>query len=352
MSDTVRGTISIGELAQKLGGELLGPGDIEISGVNALDAAQPGEITFIHDRTYARRWAECHASAAVISRRALPAVSHEETERALIVVDDAELASVELLHRFMPPPPRPDLGVHPTAWIHPDAEFGADVRIGPHVSVDAGATVGERTVLHGGVRIYGHVSIGADCEIHSGCVIRERCVIGSRVLLHPNVSIGGDGFGYRPAPDGRGLIKMPHIGLVRVEDDVEIGAGSCVDRAKFTETVIGAGTKIDNQVQIAHNCRIGRMCVIAGQAGLAGSVTVGDGVQIGAQVGISEHVRIGDAVRIGAKSGVMRDIEPGLSVLGIPAEPARIALRQAAAIRKLPGLLNEISRLDRGGEAR
>ncbi len=351
MRGAVRDTISIGELAHQLGGELFGPGELEISGVNALDAARPGEITFIHDRTYAGRWAECRASAAVISRRALSAAHHDETERALIVVEDAELASIELLRRFMPPPPRPELGVHPTAWVHPEAEIGADVRIGPHVSVDAGATVGARTVLHGGVRIYGRASIGADGEIHAGTVIRERCVIGSRVLFHQNVSIGGDGFGYRPAPDGRGLIKMPHLGLVRIEDDVEIGAGSCVDRAKFNETVIGAGTKIDNLVQIAHNCRIGRMCVIAGQTGLAGSVVVGDGVQIGGQVAIAEHVRIGDGARIGARSGVMRDIEPGESVLGLPAEPVRVTLRQAAALRKLPGLLHEISRRGRGSDA-
>jgi UDP-3-O-[3-hydroxymyristoyl] glucosamine N-acyltransferase len=176
-------------------------------------------------------------------------------------------------------------------------------------------------------------------------VVRERCRLGRRLLLHPNVTIGADGFGYEPAPDGSGLVKVPHIGTVIIEDDVEIGAGSCVDRAKFGATVIGAGTKIDNLVQIAHNCRIGRNCVIAALSGLSGSVTVGDGARIAGAVGIVDHVSIGSGATIGAGAGVMKDVPPGETQLGGPAVEIRQALRQMAAIRKLPDWMQQASRL-------
>jgi len=169
-------------------------------------------------------------------------------------------------------------------------------------------------------------------------------VIGRGVILHQNVSIGADGFGYRPDPTGRGLLKVPHIGNVILEDGVEIGSNSCVDRAKFGSTIVGAGTKIDNICQIAHNCRIGRCCVIAGCAGISGSVTIGDGVQMGGMVGIIDHINIGSGARLGAMCFVMRDIPAGQSVLGYPADDGQTVLRQWASVRKLPGLLRPLSR--------
>jgi UDP-3-O-[3-hydroxymyristoyl] glucosamine N-acyltransferase len=165
------------------------------------------------------------------------------------------------------------------------------------------------------------------------------------VILHSNVSIGADGFGYEPSPDGAGLVKVPHLGTVSLEDDVEIGAGSCVDRGKFGATVVGRGTKIDNLVQIAHNCRIGRGCVIAGQSGFSGSVTVGDGVTIAGGVGVADHVTIGSGATIGARSGLMKDVPAGETHVGYPAYEAGIALRQAAALRKLPDWMQNASRL-------
>jgi UDP-3-O-[3-hydroxymyristoyl] glucosamine N-acyltransferase len=197
-------------------------------------------------------------------------------------------------------------------------------------------------VLHAGVRLSAGVTLGADCVVHSNTVIRHDCTLGQRVILHQNVSVGADGFGYRPAPDGRGLVKVPHIGSVRIEDDVEIGAGTCIDRGKFGATVIGTGTKIDNLVQIGHNCRIGRCCIIVSGCGLAGSVVLEDGVILGGQVGIADGVRVGAGVQVGAKSGLMKDIPPGEKWLGVPADQASATLRQWAAIRKLPGLLGGI----------
>lgn len=346
MSDEQR-TFSAASLCERLGGRLVGQGAVVVTGVNALEDAAEGDITFIADKPHARKWGRSNAIAAVVTEGIDPA-GHDPQRRAIIYVPDAELAMVTVLELFQPPQTLPDIGVHPTAWVHERARIGKGVRIGPHVSVDRDSVIGEGVVLHPGVRIYADVSIGAGSVLHANCVVRQGCRIGRAVTLHQNVSIGADGFGYRPAPDGRGLVKVPQIGTVILEDAVEIGANSCVDRAKFGSTVIGAGTKIDNLVQIGHNCRIGRACVIAGLSGIAGSTTIGDGVVIGGAVGIGDHLRIGDGARIGAKSGVTKDIPPGETWLGYPADPAREKLRQWATIRKLPGLVQRISRRSKG----
>ncbi len=334
-------------IAALVGGRVLPEeaGTVRIEGVESLNGAGPHQLTFITSPAHARSWRASKAGAALVSQPALDAVAADD--RPLIVVSDAEQALVAVLEAFAPPPPLPEPGIHATAAIHPEARIGDEPRIGPYVSVARGAVLGDRVALHAGVHVYQDAVIGNDCTIHSNTVIRERSVLGNRVLIHQNVSIGADGFGYRPAADGTRLLKMPHLGNVILEDDVEIGAGTCVDRGKFSATVVGAGTKIDNLVQIAHNCIIGRNCVIAGMAGLAGSVQVGDWVQIGAQVGVSEGLTIGSGARVGGKSGVMADIPPGETVFGMPAAPRQIALRQAAAIRKLPELLKRLKWPDR-----
>ena len=330
------------ELAERVGGELIGRSDLGIEGVDALQDASDRQITFIADKAHAHQWAGARAAAAVISR-GIDAHGHDPLTRALIVVPNASLAVIELLRMFAPPPLPPDAGVHPTAWVHDDASIGRDVRIGPHVSIDRGASIGDRVVLYGGVRMYAQSSVGDDSILHGNTVVRERCRLGRRVITHQNISIGADGFGYEPAPDGSGILRVPQIGDVEIGDDVEIGASTCIDRAKFGSTVIGAGTKIDNLVQIGHNCNIGRSCVIAGLTGLAGSVTIGDGVTIAGAVGVADHVTIGSGATVGAFSGVMRDVPPGQTCLGRPATEVRTALRQEAALRRLPELMREVS---------
>ena len=185
-------------------------------------------------------------------------------------------------------------------------------------------------------------SIGSRTVIWSGTIIRERCRIGNSCIIHPNVTIGADGFGYRPSADGRGMVKIPQIGTVEIGDSVEIGAGSCVDRRKFSATSIGDGTKIDNLVQIAHNCKIGRSCVMAGQSGLAGSVTLGDGVIMGGRAIVSDHVTVGAGARLGGNAGVMSDVPPGKTLLGIPADDYRKTLKVWASMKKLPGLTKQL----------
>lgn len=338
-------TYTAAELADRLGGRLRGPGDVVINGVNSLADADSSQITFITSASYARQWDRSKAAAALVTQGIEPGQTDERADgRPLIFVADAEVGMIRLLELFDRLEDLPEVGIHPTAVIDASARMGKSVRIGPHVSVDANSSIGEGVSLYGGVRIYANVSIGQGSILHSNVVIRERCQIGRGVILHQNVSIGADGFGYRPDPNGSGLLKIPHIGNVILEDGVEIGANSCVDRGKFGSTVIGAGTKIDNLCQIAHNCRVGRCCVIAGCAGIAGSVIIGDGVQLGAAVGVVDHITIGSGARLGAMTFVTRDIPAGQNTLGYPAEEAQAVLRQWASVRKLPALLKRLSR--------
>ena len=313
-------------LAERVAGELHGSAVLHIVGDNALDEASADQITFMIDAAHAELWTDAQAGAAVVSH-GLELKERESQSRALIFVPRAELAMIEIARLFEPAPPVPDIGVHSTAVVDETTKLGQGVRVGPHVSVGPDAIIGDGVVLHAGVRIYAGVQIGDESALHANVVVRERCRLGGGVILNQNVSIGADGFGYQLAADGQSLVKVPHLGIVYLQDDVEIGANSCVDRAKFGATVVGRGTKIDNLCQIAHNCRIGRYCVIAGLTVLAGSVTIGDGTQVGGAVSIAEHVRIGIGVRIGGKSGVTRDVPDGTTYLGFPARPSTEALR-------------------------
>ena len=338
------------DLAQRVHGELRGRSDLPIVGINSMDEAKATEITFIADAPHARRWREVVARAAVVSKGLEPE-RHNPRSRALIFVPDAGLAVIKLLSLFEPPSPSPDIGIHPSAVVHRTASIGRQSRIGPHVSIDQDATIGDRVTLHAGVRVYPLVVIGNDSVLHANTVVRARCRIGHHVILHQNVSIGADGFGFQPAPDGSGLLKVPQIGNVVIEDHVEVGANTGIDRGKFGATVIGAGTKIDNLVQIGHNCRVGRGCVIVALTGLGGSVVVGDGARLGGAVAVADHLRIGKGATVGARSGVIRDVPDGQTHLGYPANNVTATLRQWASVRKLPKSLTLLARLMKTSEA-
>ena len=339
------------QLAALVGGALEGPGDIAFTGLSSLADATEHEATFITSDAHAKLWEHSRARIAIVGNQVKSQLSNSPTNsalsststqgaqtrtRALIRVDNADLAVAKVLEMFAPPTTLPVLGAHASAVIDASAVIGKDARIGALVSVGAGSHIGNGCVLHAGARIAANVTLGEGCIIHSNSFIDERCVLGARVIIHASAVIGGDGFGYRPAADGKSLTRIPHTGNVVLDDDVEIGANTCVDRAKFGSTKIGAGTKIDNLCQIAHGCRIGRMTVIAGMSGLAGSVTVGNGVQIGGYCGIGDHKTIGDGARLAAKSAVMNDIPAGATWGGMPAQDIREELRVIAAIRKLP----------------
>jgi len=241
----------------------------------------------------------------------------------------------ELLEMFVGDTPVFDTDIHPAAVIHATAKIGAACKIGAGCYIGKDVVIGNNSIIYPNVTILDNSSIGIQTIIWSGTVIRERCIIGSYCILHPNVSIGADGFGFRPAPDGKGLMKIPHIGNVVIGNGVEIGANSCVDRGKFSSTVVGDGCKIDNLIQIGHNSKMGRCCIMAGASGLAGSVTLGDGVVIGGGACISDHVTLGNGVQVGGMSGVISNFPDGTKLMGYPAMEARDAMKQFVLLRKM-----------------
>ncbi len=326
-------SFSAKELSELLNARLIGDTEHSIEGPEQIEMARPNHVTFIGDQKYAPLWEKSEASVAVVDRKLN--LNDPGKGRAFIEVDNADLAMAQLLDLFLPESPELGSGVHPDAFVHKNAQLGENVVVGAHAYVGRGVIVGDNTVIFPNVSIFDQVVIGNNCQIRSGTVISERCVLGNFCLIQSNVSIGSDGFGYRPSADGRGIVKIAHIGNVVIGNHVEIGSSSCIDRGKFSSTTIGDGTKIDNLVQIGHNCKIGRSCMIAGCCGISGSVTVGDGVIMAGQVAVKDHVTIGNGVTIGGKSGVINDIPDGQTVLGFPAAPARETLKQWALLKSL-----------------
>ena len=332
------GDRSVAALAMLVGAVLEAPAgfdaSVTVESLDVVERAGPRSLTFVGNGRDARLLESSLALAAVVS--ADIELTDAARNRAILRVKSADHAMIAILERFAQPERLPEPGIDPSARVHPTAEIGEGARIGAFVSVGAGAKVGARTALFEGVRLAEGATVGVDCVLHANVVIRERCVVGNRVILASGVAIGTDGFGYRPSSDGRGIAKVPHIGNVVIEDDVEIGANSCVDRGKFGATRIGMGSKIDNVCQIGHNVEIGRFVVMSGMTGVAGSTRIGDGCRIGGGCGIADHLTIGRGVSLAARSGVMSDIPDGATWGGIPAQDLRHALREIALIRKLP----------------
>jgi UDP-3-O-[3-hydroxymyristoyl] glucosamine N-acyltransferase len=323
--------ISLAELARHLGARLVGDSGRSICGVAALDSASPDQITFVADAKYVSRLRSSRAGAAIVGKRV------ERLDMAQLIVDDVDAALLKVLSLFAE---KDDLcpGVHPTARIGKDVTLGKGIGIGPHVVIADGVTIGDDTFIAAGCTIGRNARIGAGCRLYAGVVVYERCEIGNNVVIQANSVIGSVGFGYAYI-DGQHRL-VPHIGNVVIEDRVEIGANTCIDRAKFGSTRIGAGTKIDNLVQIAHNVTIGRL------AGIAGSCRLGDGVVLGGQVGVRDHVTIGDGAMVGGKSFVMQDIPAGEKVFGLPAMEKNKALRVLYATRRLPDLIARVGKLE------
>lgn len=335
-----------GSLAQLVGAELIGRPDLTITAIEIVERAGPGMMTFIRSRAFAERWSACRASAALVTR-GVDVPGHDPATRALLVVPQADPALIKVLSAFAPAEHRPPPGVHPTAVVDPSARLGAGVAVGPLCVIGPGTTIGDGAVLTTHVTIARDVRIGRATVLHAHVVIQDRCVIGDACLIHPGVVIGADGFGFIPAPDGRGVIKIPHIGTVEVGDAVEIGANTCIDRAKFGATVIGAACKIDNLVQIGHGVQMGRACLVCGGSGIGGSATIGDGAILGGQVGVGDNVSIGAMSRLGAQSGAVRDIPAHGTALGMPAIDSDVYARGYAVFQKLPDLMRRLRAVER-----
>jgi len=327
------------DLGAHLGREVEGDADFAIDGVASLENAGVSDLAYVRSERYADRLAASRAGAVI----APPGVA--VGDRPVIRSDDPGLDFSRAV-RWVLPATAPQPGIHPSAVVAEGARVDPLASIGPHCSIGAGASIGPNSVLFAGVSVYERVAIGADCRIHSRCVLVEETRVGDRVILHPGVALGGDGFGYLGDGAG-GLAKVPQIGRVVVGDDVEIGAGTTVDRGTLGDTRIGRGSKIDNLVQIGHNCRIGEQVIIVAQVGLAGSTTVERGAVIMGQAGAAGHLTIGAGAVVGPQSGLHKDVPPGVRVLGSPQREERGFHKAMAALSRLPGLLRRVRAIER-----
>ncbi len=318
-----------GQIAETIGAHVEGDAEVMITDFASVDRAGEGDLTFAVDAARGRALRKSSASAAIVA----PGVVTPEGMTALRV-DDPTDAFARALAAAGEPEDLPPAGVHPTAIIDPTARIGADVAIGPHAVVGAGTVVGDGVALSANVCLGDDVEIGDGSVLFPGVVVRQRCRLGKRCRIHPNAVIGADGFGYYHR-DGVHR-KTPHIGDVEIGDDVEIGANSCVDRAKFGATRIGDGTKIDNLVQVAHNCQVGRGCVLAGLVCLGGSSQLGDYVSLGGHSGVRDNVKVGAGTQVAAYSAVALDVEPGKAIGGIMAVPISQHRRSLRLYGKIP----------------
>ena len=325
-------SFSVEEITLLVSGELIGNCKDQIFAPEQIENAEKGNVTFIGNSKYARLWENSNASIAIVydGIKILP-----EDGKAFVKVKNPDLAMAMLLDAFEPEPPYFETDIHPTAVIDETVILGNGSKVGANAYIGSNVTIGENVIIYPNVAIFDDSNIGNETVIWSGSVIRERSKIGSHCIFHTNVSIGADGFGYRPSSDGRGLVKIKHIGNVVIGNGVEVGANSCIDRGKFSSTILGDGCKIDNLVQIGHNSVLGKCCIMAGNSGLAGSVTLGDGVIIGGSASIKDHVTIHSGAKVGAGSGVISDVAAGKTVLGYPACDSREKMKQWVALRKL-----------------
>lgn len=335
--------MKLAEIARRLDCELRGEAaQLEITGVASLEDAGPSELTFLADAKHRARVRDCRAGAIIV------APDEPETAMPALLSNNPYLSFAHALQLFHEPC-LPDEGVHPSAWIDPSAELGEGVRVGPRAVIGARCRLGAGTAVHANVTLYPDVELGTGCTLHAGAIVREGSRLGAQVVLQPGAVVGSDGFGF--APDERGHFHpIPQTGIVVLEDRVEIGANATVDRAALGETRIGEGTKIDNLVQVAHGCTLGKHTVVAAQAGFAGGTRIGNHVQVGGQVGTAGHLTIGDGVKIVAQSGLHGDVAPGLTVAGYPAIDASLWMRAVAALSKLPELLRRVRKLERAAQ--
>ena len=338
-NDSKKNIVTVNQIAEITSAELFGDGSIQISGINSVARAGADEITFVSEKKYIRKVKDSSAAAIIVNKKT------EDTARPLLIVGNVDAAVIEVLKIFAEEPPTMEPSIHPTAVIEDGAEIDESAYIGPAACIRAKAKIGPHTVIGPGCYIGWNTKIGADCRLDANVVIYHNCRIGNNCIIQANATIGAIGFGYSFI-DGEHK-PIPHIGGVIIEDFVDIGANTCVDRAKFGNTIVGAGTKIDNQVQIAHNVIIGKCCLITAQVAIAGSSELGNGVVLAGQVGIADHIKIGDGVIVGAQAGVMTDIGPGRKVVGTPALDDKETMRIVLTSMKLPEMVKQLKKLIR-----
>ena len=329
----------LAELVELVGGQLLGDGELLIDGAATLEVARPGEISLLDAADKLPRLARSHASAVVAPRSVTP------NGMATILVDDVRQAFGTLVNHFYPQRVAPRRGVSRAAHVSPTAKLGVNVEIHDGATIDDDVEIGDDCTIYGGARILGGSKIGAGVIIYPNAVLYENTRVGARSIIHAGVSLGAHGFGYNNS-SGKHILSA-QLGYVEVGTDVEIGANTTIDRGTYGPTVIGDGTKIDNLVMIAHNCRLGKHNLICSQVGIAGSTTTGDYVVMAGQVGVRDHVHIGERSVLGAKAGVAHDVPPGSHMLGVPAIPERETKMNWAILAKLPEMRRQLKALQR-----
>lgn len=332
--------ITAAELATLMGGEVTGDPNTFVSGVGSVDEAKPGDVVLATDQRFLERAMVSPASCVVTGLNIASARNGKSTIRAA----DPHSAFGKALEYFKGEEPMPAVGIGAGAVVEQGIKLGKDVAIGANCYVGKDVILGDGCVLFPSVYIGDGVRIGDGAKLYPGAVVYPNCVLGKRVILQAGAVVGADGFGY--TCQGREYVKLPHAGSVEIGDDVEIGANSTIDRAKTGVTTIGSGTKIDNLVHIAHNCKIGKNCVIVAQVGIAGSVMIGDNVTLAGQVGVKDHVTIGDGCVVAARAGVVGDLAKGSMVSGFPARDHRLEKRAQAVRLHLPEILQRLKSLE------
>lgn len=326
------------ELAEFVGGAVVGDGEVEISGAGSLEEAGAGEITFIANPRFLPRLRETRAEAIIVSKEIAGA------EKPLLCVANPSLAFAKILALFSHKAYQPG-GISPDARVSPNARLGKDLTVYPFVYVGDRSSIGDRVTLSPGVYVGEDCSIGEDSILHPNVSIYPGTAIGKRVILHSGVVVGSDGFGY--VKEGTKNVKIPQVGRVEIEDDVEIGANTVIDRATLGKTLIRRGVKIDNLVQVAHNVVIGEDSIIVAQVGIAGSTKIGRNVTLAGQVGLVGHIEIGDNVMVGAQSGVAHDLPANQAYSGSPAVPHREWLRTVTTLSKLPEMRKTLTDIEK-----
>jgi UDP-3-O-[3-hydroxymyristoyl] glucosamine N-acyltransferase len=331
--------LKISEIAKLVNGEIEGDVDLEISGIAKIDEAKAGQLTFISNPKYVKFADETSASAILVNK------DFPKTRKTVIRTENSYLAFLAVLKRFHPDKNTVDSGIHASTVIHSSTSIGENAAIGAFVFIGKNCKIGNSVKIHPGVVISDDVVIGDNAAIYPNVTIRERVELGNNVIIHNGTVLGSDGFGF--AREGEMYHKIPQVGTVIIEDDVEIGSNCTIDRATLGETRIRKGAKLDNLIQVAHNVVVGENTVIAAQTGISGSTKLGKDVVVGGQVGFVGHIEVGDGTSIGAQSGVSKNLPPNAIYFGYPAKPLMQAKREEAALRKLPELLKRISELKR-----
>lgn len=324
------------QIADFVGAELIGDPDLQISRVYPIDLAEEGDITFVANPKYLSKLSDCKASAVIVA----PGIELEGTN--LLITANPYLAFAKVL-TFLQGEKSETLGIMAGASVAETAQLAETVTVHPGAVIGDNVKIGSGTVVHPGVVLYEGVEVGSDCLLHAGSIVREGCKLGNRVILQPAAIIGADGFGF--APDGGSYYKIPQVGIVVLEDDVEIGASSCVDRAALGETRIRRGTKLDNLVQIGHNVEIGEDTIIVSQAGIAGSSKIGNHCIFGGQSAVAGHVTVGDNVTIGARGGASSNVDSNQVLSGVPLIPHRDWLKMSMSLPKVPEMRKELVKM-------